>query len=176
MVSPTRWPVPRDDERKGTFLLTPTTRGQYGTLQKKSGKHEHPERLQVSRRDFMKIAGVYGVTSTVLAAAGMVGVITAPSLAQAANSVYEKRFKSPAKYTLKFGGADKDARRLLMNRIGFLDFVRDIEERTDGAMAHRIYRGQPDLYGNERCIQDAAGYHRYFRLRHTKRLGLSPLL
>lgn len=92
------------------------------------------ERLQVSRRDFMKIAGVYGVTSTVLAAAGMVGVITAPSLAQAANSVYEKRFKSPAKYTLKFGGADKDARRLLMNRIGFLDFVRDIEERTDGAM------------------------------------------
>ncbi|MDL2271836.1 TRAP transporter substrate-binding protein [Desulfovibrio sp. OttesenSCG-928-I05] len=92
------------------------------------------ERMAVSRRDFMKIAGVFGVTSTVMAAAGMAGIITAPSLAKAANSVYEKRFKHPAKYSLKFGGADKDARRLLVNRIGFLDFVRDLEERTDGAM------------------------------------------
>lgn len=92
------------------------------------------KRLQVSRRDFMKISGVFGVTSTVMAAAAMTGIITAPSLARAANSVYEKRFKNTAKYTFKFGGADKDARGLLMNRIGFLDFCRDIEERTDGAV------------------------------------------
>lgn len=92
------------------------------------------KRLQVSRRDFMKISAEFGVTSTVLAAAAMTGVITAPSLARAANSVHEKRFSQKAKYNLKFGGADKDARGLLMNRIGFLDFCRDIEERTDGAM------------------------------------------
>lgn len=92
------------------------------------------QRLHVSRRDFLKISSMFGVTSTVLAAAGLAGVITAPRLARAANSVYEKRYKTPAKYTLKFGGADKDARGLLMNRIGFLDFCRDLEERSDGAM------------------------------------------
>ena len=79
------------------------------------------QRLYVSRRDFLRISSMFGVTSTLMAAAGMAGIITAPGLAKAANSVYEKRFKTPAKYNLKFGGADKDARMLLMNRIGFLD-------------------------------------------------------
>ena len=45
------------------------------------------QRMQVSRRDFMKISSMFGVTSTVLAAAAMAGVITAPRLAKAANSV-----------------------------------------------------------------------------------------
>lgn len=66
-----------------------------------SEKQNIRQRLQVSRRDFLKISSMLGVTSTVLAAAGMAGVITAPRLAQAANSVYEKRYKTPAKYTLK---------------------------------------------------------------------------
>lgn len=136
------------------------------------------QRMQVSRRDFMKISSMFGVTSTVMAAAAMTGIITAPSLAKAANSVYEKRYKTPAKYNLKFGGADKDARMLLMNRIGFLDFVRDIEERSDGAMrieyignnqistegngVSKCQQGIIDIFGS--ATQNAAGAAPYYNV------------
>ena len=136
------------------------------------------QRMQVSRRDFMKISSMFGVTSTVLAAAAMAGVITAPRLAKAANSVYEKRFKTPAKYNLKFGGADKDARMLLMNRIGFLDFCRDLEERSDGAIrieyiganqisteangVSKCQQGIIDIFGG--ATQNASGSAPYYNV------------
>ena len=143
-----------------------------------SEKQNIRQRLQVSRRDFLKISSMLGVTSTVLAAAGMAGVITAPRLAQAANSVYEKRYKTPAKYTLKFGGADKDPRGLLMNRIGFLDFCRDLEERSDGAMrieyiganqistevngVSKCQQGIIDIFGS--ATQNASGAAPYYNV------------
>lgn len=61
-------------------------------------------RLQVSRRDFMRVAGRFGMTSTLFGAASVAtGAITLPKLASAAESNYEKRFKKEAKHTLKFG-------------------------------------------------------------------------
>ena len=51
-------------------------------------------RLQVSRRDFMRVAGRFGMTSTLFGAASVAtGAITLPKLASAAESNYEKRFK-----------------------------------------------------------------------------------
>jgi hypothetical protein len=84
----------------------------------------------VSRRDFMRVAGHYGLMSTLLGATGLSGVLTLPRLAEAANSTYDKRFKNKAKFNLKYGATGLDARRLLIMRAGFLDFVNDLEERT----------------------------------------------
>lgn len=95
--------------------------------------------LQLSRRDFMKIAATYGLSSTLLAATTLTGIITAPTLAQAANSTYEKRFKNTPKFKLKFGASTLDPVQLLQVRGGMLDFVRDLEERTDGAIAVEMF-------------------------------------
>ena len=64
------------------------------------------DRVQgVSRRDFFRIAGTYGMTSTLLAAGGLGGALTASGLAQAAESSYKRRYAKPAKFELKFGAA-----------------------------------------------------------------------
>ena len=95
--------------------------------------------FRLSRRDFMKIAGVYGVTSTALAAASLTGVITAPRLAQAANSTYEKRHRKTPFIVLKYGWSDFDLVKCFECRVGYPDFVRDIEERTDGEISVEAY-------------------------------------
>ncbi|MGI9336025.1 MAG: hypothetical protein ACR2RL_23000 [Gammaproteobacteria bacterium] len=66
--------------------------------QRKQFVNEH-----LSRRDLLRVAGRYGLTSTLLGGAAVVGPLTLTRLAEAANSTYEKRFKSPARHTLKFG-------------------------------------------------------------------------
>ncbi len=86
----------------------------------------------LSRRDLFKIAGRFGLSSTLWAAGGMVGAISLSSLARAAESTYEKRFAKAPKHTLKFGAAGFNARNLLIERAGCLEFARDLEERTEG--------------------------------------------
>lgn len=88
----------------------------------------------ISRRDLIRVAGRYGLTSTLLAASGLTGLVSVSRLAEAANSTYEKRFKNAAKHTLKFGAAGFNDKNLLIERAGCLDFIRDLEERTDGAI------------------------------------------
>ena len=46
----------------------------------------------ISRRDFFRIAGTYGMSSTLLAAGTFGGAMTAANLAKAAESTYTKRF------------------------------------------------------------------------------------
>ena len=86
----------------------------------------------VSRRDFFRIAGTYGMSSTLLAAGTFGGVMTAANLARAAESTYERRFSKPAKFELKFGAAGFNPQNLLIERAGALEFARDLEARTDG--------------------------------------------
>jgi TRAP-type C4-dicarboxylate transport system substrate-binding protein len=87
---------------------------------------------QISRRDLFKVAGRYGLSSTLLGAAALTGAVTLPRLAEAANSTYNKRFSKEPKHTLKFGASGFNERNLLIERAGCLEFVRDLEERTDG--------------------------------------------
>ncbi|MGH1484104.1 MAG: TRAP transporter substrate-binding protein, partial [Geminicoccales bacterium] len=87
---------------------------------------------QVSRRDLFRVAGRYGLSSTLLAAGSMGGALTLTSLAKAAESTYEKRFAKEPKHTLKFGAAGFNQDNLLIERAGCLEFARDLEERTDG--------------------------------------------
>ena len=74
----------------------------------------------VSRRDLLRLTKQYGITSTLLAAGSLTGTISLARLAEAANSTYEKRFKTEAKHTLKFGASGFNERNLLIERAGCL--------------------------------------------------------
>ncbi|MBP5856529.1 TRAP transporter substrate-binding protein DctP [Marivibrio halodurans] len=82
----------------------------------------------------MSIFGRYGMASTMLAASGMAGAITAPRLAAAAEETQKDRYTSEPKYKLRYGGAGYNAERLKYVHVGCLDFIRDLEERTNGAI------------------------------------------
>ncbi|MEO3428293.1 TRAP transporter substrate-binding protein [Pelagibius sp. CAU 1746] len=106
----------------------------------------------LSRRDLLRLTKRYGISSTLLAAGSMTGLITATRLAEAANSTYEKRFKTEPKFTLKFGAAGFNERNLLIERAGCLQFAADLEERTDGAI--RIeFIGSNQICGQLNCVK-----------------------
>lgn len=109
------------------------------------------KKFDMTRRDFMRIASTYGMTSTFIALGGLAGVISAPRLAAAANSIYERRYKTTPKYEFKFGGCGENAFTCLTNRCGYLNFIQDFEERTDGAV--RI-----EFYGNNSICGEATAY------------------
>ena len=106
----------------------------------------------ITRRDMLKLTGRFGISSTLLAAGAATGVISAASLAKAAESTYEKRFRKEAKHTFKFGAAGFNARNLLIERAGALEFARDLEERTDGEI--RIeFIGDNQICGQLSCVE-----------------------
>ena len=107
---------------------------------------------KISRRDLMKVAGRYGLSSTLLGVAAAGGALTLPELAAAANSTYKKRFKNSPKFKLKFGAAGLNERNLLIERAGCLQFVNDLEERTDGAIRVEFI-GSNQLCGQLNCVK-----------------------
>jgi TRAP-type transport system periplasmic protein len=107
---------------------------------------------QISRRDLFRLAGQYGMSSTLMAAGTFGGAMSLANLAGAAESTYEKRFSKPAKYNLKFGAAGFNARNLLIERAGALEFARDLESRTDGEI--RIeFIGDNQICGQTSCVE-----------------------
>jgi TRAP-type transport system periplasmic protein len=107
----------------------------------------------VSRRDFGRIAKTFGLSSTYLALGGMTGMVTSEALAQAVKSAYDRRLKTPAKHTLRMGTIYND-NHILIQRAGAYDFVRDIEDRTDGAIRINFLNAGA-VCAEERCIQQA---------------------
>lgn len=106
----------------------------------------------ISRRDLFRVAGRYGLSSTLIAAGGLGGAMSVGSLAKAAESTYTKRFSKEPKHTLKFGASGFNARNLLIERMGALDFARDLEERTDGEI--RIeFIGDNQICGQLSCAE-----------------------
>lgn len=106
----------------------------------------------VSRRDLLKLTKHFGVTSTLLAAGGLTGAVSLSRLAEAANSTYQKRFKTPAKHSLKFGAAGFNEKNLLIERAGVLQFINDLEERSNGAI--RIeFIGNNQICGQLNCVK-----------------------
>ena len=106
----------------------------------------------ISRRDLLKLAGRYGMSSTLLAAGTFTGAITLPSLARAVESTYDKRYKKEAKHTLKFGAAGFNQRNLLVERAGCLEFARDLESRTDGEIRVEFI-GDNQICGQPNCVE-----------------------
>ncbi len=106
----------------------------------------------ISRRDMLKLTGRFGISSTLFAAGAAGGAMSLSSLAKAAESTYEKRFGKEAKHTLKFGASGFNARNLLIERAGALEFARDLEARTDGEI--RIeFIGDNQICGQLSCVE-----------------------
>ena len=109
---------------------------------------------QISRRDLFKLAGQYGMSSTLMAAGTFGGAMSLANLASAAESTYDKRFGKEPKFTLKFGAAGFNPENLLIERAGCLEFARDLEERTDGEI--RIeFIGNNQICGQLSCVEKA---------------------
>jgi TRAP-type C4-dicarboxylate transport system substrate-binding protein len=106
----------------------------------------------VSRRDLFRLAATYGWSSTLIAAGGLTGAVALPRLAEAANSTYQKRLGKEPKFTLKFGAAGFNERNLLIERAGCLQFVNDLEERTDGEIRVEFI-GNNQICGQLNCVK-----------------------
>ena len=106
----------------------------------------------ISRRDLFKVAGRYGLSSTLLAAGGFGGAMSLANLAAAAESTYEKRFAKEPKFMLKFGASGFNARNLLIERAGALEFARDLESRTDGEIRVEFI-GDNQICGQTSCVE-----------------------
>ena len=106
----------------------------------------------ISRRDLFKLSGRFGLSSTLLAASSMAGVVTLPSLAKAVESTYEKRFGNEPKYTLKYGASGFNAQNTLIERVGCLEFARDLEERTNG-LVRVEFIGDNQICGQLNCVE-----------------------
>lgn len=118
---------------------------------KKVSNSNEKEAGNVSRRDFFRVAATYGLSSTMLAAAAL-GSFTLPQLAQAAESNSKRRYKKAAKHTLTFGASGFNENNLLIERAGCLDFLNDIEDRTDGEI--RIeFVGDNQICGQLNCVK-----------------------
>ena len=106
----------------------------------------------ISRRDLFRLAGQYGMSSTLLAAGSFGGAMTLANLASAAESTYEKRFAKEPKFTFKFGAAGFNQRNLLIERAGCLEFARDLESRTDGEIRVEFI-GDNQICGQTSCVE-----------------------
>ena len=106
----------------------------------------------ISRRDMLKLTGRFGISSTLFAAGAATGALSLSSLARAAESTYERRFGKEAKHTLKFGAAGFNARNLLIERAGALEFARDLEARTDGEIRVEFI-GDNQICGQLSCVE-----------------------
>ncbi|MEL6958017.1 MAG: TRAP transporter substrate-binding protein [Pseudomonadota bacterium] len=106
----------------------------------------------ISRRDFFKLTSQYGISSTLLAAGTFGGAMSIGSLAKAAESTYERRFGQEPQFSLKFGAAGFNARNLLIERAGALEFARDLESRTDGAIRVEFI-GDNQICGQLSCVE-----------------------
>ncbi|SLN59506.1 2,3-diketo-L-gulonate-binding periplasmic protein YiaO precursor [Roseovarius albus] len=106
----------------------------------------------ISRRDFFRVAGTYGFSSTMMAAGAFGGAVSVAGLAKAAESTYEKRFAKEAKHTLKFGASGFNDQNLLIERAGALEFARDLESRTDGEIRVEFI-GNNQICGQTSCVE-----------------------
>ena len=106
----------------------------------------------ISRRDLFRLSGQFGLSSVVLGAGALTGAVSLPSLARAAESTYEKRFAKEPKHTLKLGAAGFNARNLLIERAGVLEFARDLEERTEGEIRVEFI-GDNQICGQLSCVE-----------------------
>ncbi len=105
----------------------------------------------VSRRDFFRVASTYGLSSTMLAASAL-GSFSLSQLAQAADDTSKKRYKKAAKHTLTFGASGFNENNLLIERAGSIDFLKDVEDRTDGEI--RIeFVGDNQICGQLNCVK-----------------------
>lgn len=106
----------------------------------------------VSRREFLRIGSTYGFTAALGASAILGAGASTQALAQTAGRIQESR-SGTAKHTLRLGMVYGDAQHDIQ-RVGVWDFVRDLEDRTNGAIRVEV-TGAGALCSETRCVQQA---------------------
>lgn len=105
-----------------------------------------------SRRDFMKVSGRFGMTSTLLAASTLGVGASLPQLAQAASDTQKKRYAVEPKFQLKFGASGFNETNLDIQKSGQLFFAQELESRTNGAIRVEFI-GSNQICGQLNCIK-----------------------
>lgn len=90
-------------------------------------------KIPLDRRGFMRIAGRYGLTSTLLGAVGYFGPLTLEGVGRAAAQTADAR-SGKAKFNWKFGGAGFNEENLKIQESGQIWFARELEKRSEGAI------------------------------------------
>ncbi|MCA0851189.1 TRAP transporter substrate-binding protein [Salipiger thiooxidans] len=106
----------------------------------------------ISRRDLFRLSGQFGLSSVVLGAGAFAGAATLPEVVRAAQTTYEKRFAKEPRHTLKMGASGFNAQNLLIERMGALEFARDLEERTEGEIRVEFI-GDNQICGQLNCVE-----------------------
>lgn len=109
----------------------------------------------VSRRDFTRIAMTFGITSTLMAWSGFAKAGVSPSaqtLAQKAESIQKDRYKAAPKYKLRYGAADHSLETTWVAKIGTIEFINELEERTGGAVRVE-HLGSGTMCGEMTCAE-----------------------
>ncbi len=133
---------------------------------------------EISRRDLLCLAKTFGWTSTLLAAGAMTGLVTLPRLAAAADATSKKRLRKKAKVNLTYVAPVLGDAPFRIGKFGTPEFIRDIEERTDGEIrvelitgmdvcnqldcVKRVQEGTVDIYHSS--TQNAASVAPYFNV------------
>ena len=130
----------------------------------------------ISRRDFFKISSTYGLSSTFLGATILGGTFTAAELANAAEMESNRRDLKNAKHVLKFGASGFNEKNLLIERAGCLDFLQDIEARSNGEI--RIeFIGDNQICGQTTCVKKTQqGITQMFSASTQNSAGGAPYL
>ncbi len=126
---------------------------------KGNGPEENLKQVrQVTRREFARLAGTFGLTSVLLGLSSLARAGARPpstaEIAQAASAISTKRSKKQAKHKLIFGGSGFNEVNLKIERQGALFFIADLEDRTDGEIQIEFH-GNNTLCGQLNCIQKA---------------------
>lgn len=112
----------------------------------------------ISRREFNRFVGRFGLTSVMLAYASLAKIGYAESdkaLEATSHSVYKKRYGKKARHQLRFGAAHFTRPGLKILPNGSLTFVADLEERTDGEIRIEYIGGNQlcrELQCTTQCI------------------------
>ncbi len=106
----------------------------------------------LDRRGFLRIASRYGLTSTVLAATGIVGPLTLEGVSRAAAATSDARAASTPLRTLKFGAAGFNEENLKIQESGQLWFAQELEKRTDGALKIEFI-GNNQICNQSDCVK-----------------------
>ena len=88
----------------------------------------------LTRRDFLRVAARFGLSSTAFAAAATIGPLTLGGLGAAAAQEAKRRDGKLALRTLRFGASDLNEDNLKIQESGQLWFARRLEENTEGAL------------------------------------------
>ena len=111
-----------------------------------------PNQTPLNRRQFFKIAGRYGLTSTMLAVAGTVGPLTVAGVARAAAQNADARAAGTPLMTLKFGAAGFNESNLKIQESGQLWFAQELEKRSNGALKIEFI-GSNQICGQGDCAK-----------------------